>query len=98
MPYCPPLSGRAVMARRPKAVHQMTVAEFEARFTNEEACSKYLVARRWPNGVCCPRCNNDKVFPMKTMVFKWQCYNCETIKGAGYRFSHIAGTIFENTN
>ena len=34
---------------------------------------------------------------MKAMAFKWQCYECETIKGAGYRFSHIAGTIFENT-
>src|SRR5258708_3136072 len=32
------------------------------------------------------------------MTFKWQCYECETIKGGGYRFSHIAGTIFENTN
>jgi len=32
------------------------------------------------------------------MTLKWQCYECETVKGAGYRFSHIAGTIFENTN
>ena len=60
--------------------------------------AKYLVKRRWPDGVTCPRCGNVKVFPVKTMTFKWQCYECETIKGAGYRFSHIAGTIFENTN
>src|ERR1700736_4048440 len=60
--------------------------------------AKYLVKRRWPDGVTCPRCGNVKVFPVKTMTFKWQCYECETIKGGGYRFSHIAGTIFENTN
>ena len=29
------------------------------------------------------------------MPFKWQCYNCTP---TGYRFSVIAGTIFENTN
>lgn len=85
-------------AKRPKPVHQMTVAQFEARFVDEEACAKYLVARRWPNGVICPRCGNPKVFPVGSMPFKWQCYQCETVKGGGYRFSHIAGTIFENTN
>lgn len=82
--------------RRPKPVHQMTVAEFEARFPDEEACSRYLVKRRWPDGVRCPRCGNDKVFAVKTMAFKWQCYKCAP--DSGYRFSHIAGTIFENTN
>jgi transposase-like protein len=30
------------------------------------------------------------------MPFKWQCYACAP--GSGYRFSVIAGTIFENTN
>jgi hypothetical protein len=76
----------------------MTIAQFEAAFPDEEACKAYLVARRWPNGVNCPRCGNVKVFPVGSMAFKWQCYACETVKGAGYRFSHIAGTIFENTN
>src|SRR3954468_14719583 len=90
--------GEAGMAKRPKPVHQMTEGQFEDMFPHEEACAAYLVARRWPNGVFCPRCGNTKVFPMKAMAFKWQCYECETVKGAGYRFSHIAGTIFENTN
>jgi ISXO2-like transposase domain/Transposase zinc-ribbon domain len=86
------------MAKRPKPVHQLTEGQFEAMFPNEQACAAYLVARRWPDGVNCPRCGNVKVFTVKTMTFKWQCYECETVKGAGYRFSHIAGTIFENTN
>ena len=84
------------MARRPKPVHQMTVAQFEAMFPDEDACKAYLVKRRWPDGVRCPRCGHDKVFPVGTMEYKWQCYNCAP--GAGYRFSHLAGTIFENTN
>jgi transposase-like protein len=74
----------------------MTIAEFEARFPDDDACARYLVKRRWPEGVRCPRCGNDKVFPVRTMAFKWQCYECAP--NSGYRFSHIAGTIFENTN
>jgi IS1 family transposase len=82
------------MFKRPKAVHQMTVAQFEAAFPDEIACRAYLVARRWPNGVRCPRCLNEKVYALAG-GFKWQCGACTP---NGYRFSHIAGTIFENTN
>jgi len=84
------------MAKRPKPVHQMTVAQFEAMFPHEEACKAYLVKRRWPEGVVCPRCGAVKVFPVGTMPYKWQCYECAP--NSGYRFSHTAGTIFENTN
>jgi Transposase zinc-ribbon domain/ABC transporter substrate binding protein len=30
--------------------------------TDEEACRAYLKARRWPEGVCCPRCGNPAVY------------------------------------
>jgi transposase-like protein len=80
--------------KRPKAVHQMTIAQFEAAFVDEEACRSYLVARRWPNGVHCPRCGNPKVYALAS-GYHWQCEACQV---NGYRFSHIAGTIFENTN
>jgi len=84
------------MARRPKPIPQMTVAQFEAMFPTEDACKAYLQARRWPDGVTCPRCfRRDRIRPVGTMPFKWQCYNCAP---TGYRFSVIAGTIFENTN
>jgi transposase-like protein len=82
--------------KRPKPVHQMTEGQFEATFPDEDACKKYLVARRWPTGVVCPRCGAVKVFPVGSMPYKWQCYQCAPDQG--YRFSHIAGTIFENTN
>ena len=57
--------------RRPKPVHQMTEAQFEAAFPDEEACKAYLVKRRWPNGVYCPRRGAVKVFPVGTMPYKW---------------------------
>ena len=72
--------------KRPKPVHQMTEGQFEAMFPDETACARYLVARRWPEGVHCPRCGNAKVFPVRTMAFKWQCYECAP--DSGYRFSH----------
>ena len=81
--------------RRPKPVHQMTIAQFEATFPDEEACKAYLVARRWPNGVKCPRCGAD-ASDLTGRPFHWQCYKCAPV--TSYRFSHIAGTIFENTN
>lgn len=49
---------------------------------------------RWPNGVRCPPCANDKVYTLK-QPFKWQCQKCAP---KGYRFSVTSGTIFENTN
>ncbi|HEX8665765.1 MAG TPA: IS1595 family transposase [Beijerinckiaceae bacterium] len=82
--------------KQPRQIHQMTVAQFEAMFPNEEACDRYLVANRWPNGVTCPRCGSDRAYPLKTMAFKWECPACA--EGNAYRFSHLVGTIFENTN
>jgi Transposase zinc-ribbon domain len=90
--------GDIVMARTKqlKPVHQMTIAQFEAMFPDEDACKAYLVARRWPNGVCCPRCGNFELYDASSYKpFHWQCRACAP---NGYRFSHIAGTIFENTN
>jgi IS1 family transposase len=81
--------------KQPKPVHQLTADQFEAMFPDEEACKTYLVARRWPEGVCCPRCGNPAVYDLPSRKWHWQCEKCAP---NGYRFSHIAGTIFENTN
>jgi transposase-like protein len=70
--------------------------ELMATFPNEDACKRYLKVRRWPDGVVkCPRCGNDKVYNLKGRPWHWQCAKCSK---SGYRFSVIAGTIFENTN
>jgi hypothetical protein len=87
---------RGFAMRQPKPVHQMTSAQFDAMFPvgDEDACIRYLVARRWPKGVICPRCGNDKCYALAS-GHHWQCERCQA---NGYRFSHLAGTIFENTN
>jgi transposase-like protein len=83
-------------AKQAKTIHQMTIPQWEAAFPDEDACCAYLVAHRWPEGVICPRCGCEVKHTVSTMPFKWQCYACAP--GSGYRFSHLTGTIFENTN
>ena len=65
-------------------------------FPDESACGAYLVARRWPEGVRCPRCGNAELYDASSYrEFHWQCRACAP---DGYRFSHLVGTVFENTN
>lgn len=79
-----------------KFTRQMTVPQFEKLFPTDDACKKYLVARRWPKGIVCARCGNEDVYPVTNRPFHWQCTKC--VPKGGYRFSVLVGTIFENTN
>jgi ISXO2-like transposase domain/Transposase zinc-ribbon domain len=79
-----------------KFTRQMTVGQFEKLFSTDDACKAYLVARRWPKAVNCPRCGNVDVYPVTNRPFHWQCTKC--VPKGGYRFSVLVGTIFENTN
>jgi transposase-like protein/Zn ribbon nucleic-acid-binding protein len=65
------------------------LAEFEARFSSEEACREYLVRLRWPAGFRCPRCGEGKTWPVRGVLL--QCAAC------GYQSSVTAGTIFQDT-
>jgi transposase-like protein len=78
-----------------KFTPQMTVADFDRLFPTDEACKAYLAARRWPEGVRCPRCDNDKVWTLKARAFHYVCPKCGP---RDYRFSVTVGTPFENTN
>jgi len=80
------------MTSRPKI---LSASGFDKLFPNEEACDNYLVRHRWPKGIHCPRCGSEKVYPLTTMKFRWECPECG--EGNAYRFSHLVGTIFENT-
>ena len=83
--------------KQPRAVHQLTAAQFDKLFPDEEHCCAYLIVRRWPEGVACPRCGNPKVYALAS-GHHWQCTQCAPGGSTGYRFSHLTGTIFENTN
>ncbi len=83
--------------RMPKALTQMTAAQFAARFPegDDGTCQRYLIARRWPKGVHCPRCNNTYLYDASSFKpHHWQCRKCGP---HGYRFNVLAGTVFENT-
>ena len=71
------------------------LSELNALFQTEDGCKRFLFEHRWPNGVRCPRCDNEKVYALK-QPWKWQCQS-KTCGKRGYRFSLISGTIFENT-
>ena len=76
----------------------MTFEEFDKQFPTEEACKAYIVAKRWPDGVRCPRCNRtEKVYALKKRPFSWVCCNTDCGKRAGYRFSVTTRTIFQDT-
>jgi transposase-like protein len=66
-----------------------TLAEFEARFSTEEACRDYLAGLRWPKGFRCPRCGHGKAWPVGRLLY--QCAGC------GYQASVTAGTVFDKT-
>jgi len=72
----------------------MKFSELIARFQTEDDCKTFLVERRWPDGIHCPRCGNTKIWEAKHKPFHWICKGCNK---NGYRFSIITGTIFENT-
>lgn len=77
----------------------LTLSHLMNRFSTEEACKAFLQQRRWPDGVVrCPRCNNEKVFAVKSRPFHWICKAKNCGGRNGYRFSVITRTIFENTN
>jgi transposase-like protein len=71
-----------------------TLKQIETAFRTEDSCRAYLVKMRWPDGVHCPRCGSEKVHKL-SRPWNWQCKQCTK---AGYRFSPLVGTVFENTN
>src|SRR6266849_3070203 len=67
-----------------------TLAEFERRFSTEEACRDYLSQVRWPEGFRCPACGGEEGWPVARGDLT-QCTSCH------HQTSVTAGTIFEGT-
>lgn len=69
----------------------MTLPEFRTRFETDEACRQHLMARRWPNGFVCPRCENHRGWLLRSRPLV-QCARC------GYQASVTAATIFHGSH
>jgi hypothetical protein len=67
-----------------------TLREFQAKFASEEACQRYLVSCRWPDGFVCLRCGNRRAYELGRHR-RWQCAAC------GRQVSLTAKTILHNT-
>jgi transposase-like protein len=61
-------------------------------FKNPDVCIDFLAAVRWPDGVKCPTCGNDKVSYLENQR-RWQCSK----KHPRRQFSVKVGTIFEDS-
>jgi hypothetical protein len=51
------------MASEPKTLQEAIVY-----FSDPTNCREFLVARRWPNGVICPRCGSKNVLFLKNAI------------------------------
>jgi transposase-like protein len=69
-----------------------TLQEAIVFFSDPVNCREYLVARRWPNGVTCPRCGSTSVSFLEKYN-RWQC----GARHANRQFTSKTGTIFEDS-
>ena len=67
-----------------------TVLELEQRFSDEQACRRYLFALRWPKGFVCPRCSGNEAW--ETSRGLWLCRTCR------YQLSVTTGTLFHRSH
>lgn len=63
--------------------------EFIAEFATEEACRRYLLKIRWPDGIVCPACGSRRGWI--TARGRYHCGSC------GRQTSPTAGTILHNS-
>lgn len=66
-----------------------TLAEFDERFPDEEACRRYLIDVRWGGRVRCARCQAEETWELGNGRF--ECKRC------GHQTSVTAGTLLHGT-
>jgi len=71
----------------PKSLQQAVIY-----FADPKNCREYLVARRWPDGVICPRCGSKNVLFLEKYN-RWHCRE----KHAAPQFTLKTQTIFEDS-
>jgi transposase-like protein len=69
-----------------------TLQEAIVYFSSPVNCREYMVARRWPNGVTCPKCGSANVLFLEKYN-RWHCRD----KHKAPQFTLKTGTIFEDS-
>jgi transposase-like protein len=68
----------------------MALLEMLQAYSTDEKCREILTKLRWPEGVRCPRCGEDRVcYLQERKQFECSCR---------YQFSVLTGTIFNDTH
>lgn len=80
------------MPSRWKTDRPMSRQGFEASFPDEEACARYLVEQRWPDGFVCPGCRHTSGWALTRQRPTWECSGC------GRQTSVTAGTIMHRSH
>ncbi len=75
------------MTAKPKTLQQAII-----HFADADNCLKFMVARRWPDGVQCPTCGSKEVRFISTRRM-WECKSQHSRK----QFSIKVGTLFEDS-
>jgi len=74
------------------ATEPTTLQEAIVYFADPVNCREYMVARRWPNGVICPRCDSANVLFLEKYN-RWHCRE----KHDAPQFTLKTGTIMEDS-
>jgi transposase-like protein len=74
----------------PRPSFPKTIFEFNEWFPNEEACAKFLIDSRWPDGFICPRCGGKEYYLIATRR-TIECKQCN------YQASPTAGTVMHRS-
>lgn len=74
----------------PRPDFPRTVLQFQRRFGTDEACLKYLIDSRWPDGFVCPRCDHRQAY-WKAPRKLFECKACR------YQVSVTAGTVMHRS-
>lgn len=69
-----------------------TLLEAVNFFKNAQNCHDFMVSRRWPDGVVCPRCGSESVYYVEGRK-GWECKT----KHPKRTFTLKTGTIFEDS-
>ncbi len=69
-----------------------SLPEFARRFADEEACARWLLARRWPAGFRCPACGHGKGWELGRGVLRIECADCHR------QTSVTAGTVLHRSH
>ena len=67
-----------------------TLVEAIRHFSDPDACLKFLIPLRWPDGIACPRCGSREHSFISTRRV-WKCKGCKK------QFSVKVGTVMEDS-